>query len=473
MTWYEILPKNGGGGGGGGRSNNMGGGVNNNNMTNNNNNTERVAAVAGGGSSSSSSSNAPTIKNHSVTHFGDYLYCFGGYDGRRNHATLLLYSLKEEKWIRPLHVPDTAAAAPARGGNNDDDDDDNVDDAYVANDNQMGPEEGDPAPEEEDEQENDDDDSAEMGEGANRDDFNADGNNDARRRRRGEDLMRFAHRLNGVDIVPPPPNDPTAVMLTGNPPPGRNGHSATLAVDPDDPECACIIIVGGWLGTGPLAASDMHVLHIRNHRSQNYLALGGGGDDVDDDNITIDNSDEDTVTMSNHSSTGNNGHSNNDNSDEISLDIAERFERRMQRRSARRSQQQQAVAEATAVHAVASDHLPLSRPTLRWSCPTVRGTPPGPCNMHSADYIKKRQEVYLFRGGNGREYLNDLHALCTNTYVWRRVETTGEIPQQRANHSSAVLDETGELFIFGGWNGTERLNVSHSFRLFCTYSVIL
>lgn len=32
------------------------------------------------------------------------LYCFGGYDGRRNHLTLLLYSIEEKRWIRPHHL---------------------------------------------------------------------------------------------------------------------------------------------------------------------------------------------------------------------------------------------------------------------------------------------------------------------------------------------------------------------------------
>lgn len=81
--------------------------------------------------------------------------------------------------------------------------------------------------------------------------------------------------------------------------------------------------------------------------------------------------------------------------------------------------------------------------------------------MHSADFIPDRNEIYLFRGGNGREYLNDLHALDCATYTWRTVETRGEVPQQRANHSSAFLEETSELFIFGGWNGRERLNDIH------------
>jgi len=136
----------------------------------------------------------------------------------------------------------------------------------------------------------------------------------------------------------------------------------------NDEEDAQIIIIGGWLGSGPLAASDMWVLDI------------SGG---------------------------------------------------------------------------------LER--LRWFQPPSRGTPPGPCNMHSADFIPSLHQVYVFRGGNGREYLNDLHALDVETYTWNPVQTTGCPPQQRANHSSAVLTWKGveELFIFGGWNGSERLNDVH------------
>ena len=167
-----------------------------------------------------------------------------------------------------------------------------------------------------------------------------------------------------------PLSSSSPIWVTGTPPPGRNGHSATLVTDDDDeedgshPESGRIIVLGGWLGTGPLAASDMHILDI---------SQGGK--------------------------------------------------------------------------------------VLRWYQPAVKGTPPGPCNMHSADYVKSQKCVYVFRGGNGREYLNDLHALHVDTLQWERVETTGAIPQQRANHSSAILDE--ELIIFGGWNGRERLNDIH------------
>lgn len=155
-------------------------------------------------------------------------------------------------------------------------------------------------------------------------------------------------------------------FVEGTPPPGRNGHSATLAVD--DEENAKIVIIGGWLGTGPLAASDMYVLDISSGAQEQELRL-------------------------------------------------------------------------------------------RWFHPPIKGTPPGPCNMHSADYVPHRREVYVFRGGNGREYLNDLHALHVDTLTWRQVHTNGEVPQPRANHSSSMLEH--ELCLFGGWNGSERLNDIH------------
>jgi hypothetical protein len=248
--------------------------------------------------SEETSASAPTIKNHSVTHFNNYLFCFGGYDGRRNHNALLLYSIAERKWIRPLPVG-------------------TVNEASLFN--------------------------------------------------------------NNVSNVPLHGQDACTITVSGTPPPGRNGHTATLAVDSEDEtETARIIIIGGWLGTGPLAASDMHILeitaggrHLQWYQppSSNVLHDDAGNDNADDSTSS-----------------------------------------------------------------------------------------PGPCNMHSADYVPNRRAVYVFRGGNGRDYLNTLSAVSVDTWTWRRVETTGSIPQQRANHSSAVLEETGELFIFGGWNGNERLN---------------
>ncbi|GAB9474309.1 hypothetical protein Gpo141_00011440 [Globisporangium polare] len=142
--------------------------------------------------------------------------------------------------------------------------------------------------------------------------------------------------------------------VRGTPPAGRNGHTATLA------DGNKVFIIGGWLGSGPLAADDLHVLDI------------------------------------------------------------ERWQ---------------------------------------WSQPSVKGVGPGPCNMHTADYLPHLRSILLFRGGDGREYLNDLHALDIDLMEWRKIHATGEVPAPRANHSSAVVGT--QVLVFGGWDGQKRLNDIH------------
>ena len=292
---------------------------------------------------------APTIKNHSVTHFGRYLYCFGGYDGRRNHTTLLIYDLIGNRWIRPIHYhninnhnglnPDASVTGTNHQYQNDNGS--TSSESMMLSDMILY----------------DHHHSASLLLSANvMDDYHP-------------NALRPPNAVNSNphNTYTPNMDQSDSIIVQGTPPPGRNGHSATLAVDENsDGANGRIVIIGGWLGTGPLAASDTHILDVSCHGK-----------------------------------------------------------------------------------------------LLRWYQPTIHGTPPGPCNMHSADYVTHRKEVYVFRGGNGREYLNDLHALHVPTLTWRKVITTGEIPQQRANHSSAILEETNELFIFGGWNGTERLNDIH------------
>ena len=49
---------------------------------------------------------------------------------------------------------------------------------------------------------------------------------------------------------------------------------------------------------------------------------------------------------------------------------------------------------------------------LEWTQPNYSGVGPGPCNMHTADVVGDL--VLVFRGGDGRAYLNDLPALDLN-----------------------------------------------------------
>ncbi len=98
--------------------------------------------------------------------------------------------------------------------------------------------------------------------------------------------------------------------------------------------------------------------------------------------------------------------------------------------------------------------LDISDPekSIAWIEPSeIRGENPGPCNLHSADFISTQREIYVFRGGDGTEYHNDLHALNVDTLMWRRVVVKGQTPERRANHASAYMPDKNQMFIFGGW----------------------
>lgn len=90
----------------------------------------------------------------------------------------------------------------------------------------------------------------------------------------------------------------------------------------------------------------------------------------------------------------------------------------------------------------------------KWVDFQSKGNPPGPCNMHTADCYNNK--IYVFRGGDGKDYLNDLHELDTNALQWRIPKADGNGPPPRANHSSSLIKQN--LYIFGGWDGAKRLN---------------
>jgi hypothetical protein len=48
---------------------------------------------------------------------------------------------------------------------------------------------------------------------------------------------------------------------------------------------------------------------------------------------------------------------------------------------------------------------------FKWLNFDFTGEPPGACNMHTADAYE--DYIFVFRGGDGRDYLNDLHMLDT------------------------------------------------------------
>mmetsp|Transcript_31052 Transcript_31052/g.50700 ORF Transcript_31052/g.50700 Transcript_31052/m.50700 type:complete len:773 (+) Transcript_31052:48-2366(+) len=360
-----------------------------------------------GGGGGNGTPTTPQIKNHSVTYHRGYLYCFGGYDGRRNHQTLLIYSLREGRWI-----------TPAGTGNN--------------NGVSVG-----------------------VGVGGNN---NRQHNNDTREH----------------------------FTVRGVPPPGRNGHTATLATcrsSRSRRRRRNLIANGNNNNADNAAASDADAdaamaamdpsSAAQEEVKQAIAELASAIDamdaelDTNENNAVNDNTQggDDDVTTINHN------HLNNPNEEEEDDDGNDN---QMNEDDDDDDDDDDEDAQIIIIGGwlgsgplAASDMWVLDisggLERLHWFQPPTVGTPPGPCNMHSADFIPSRGKVYVFRGGNGREYLNDLHALDVETYTWRAVQTHGVAPQQRANHSSALLDHNGksELFIFGGWNGSERLNDIH------------
>jgi len=103
--------------------------------------------------------------------------------------------------------------------------------------------------------------------------------------------------------------------------------------------------------------------------------------------------------------------------------------------------------------------LDLNPLTPQWVLPRTRGEAPGACNMHTTDFVPSLRSLFVFRGGDGRNYLNDLHLLDIDTFEWSQPKVSGTLPAKRANHSSALLDDC--IFIFGGWDGAQRLNDVH------------
>jgi hypothetical protein len=95
----------------------------------------------------------------------------------------------------------------------------------------------------------------------------------------------------------------------------------------------------------------------------------------------------------------------------------------------------------------------LDLETLRWSEIFPMGEVV-PCNMHSAELYNEC--LYIYRGGDGRNYFSELYVLNLNTLRYQKVDTMGRAPSKRANQASGIVNDM--MIVIGGWNGFERLS---------------
>lgn len=103
---------------------------------------------------------------------------------------------------------------------------------------------------------------------------------------------------------------------------------------------------------------------------------------------------------------------------------------------------------------------PEASRSVSWFRPSlVDGTPPKARAGHSANLIPSDsshadhlQRVLIFGGGDGEEYLNDVHVLDVDeekcTIRWRSVATLGVSPPPRSRHSAVLVGS--QLFVLGG-----------------------
>ncbi|KAL0697889.1 hypothetical protein Bca4012_054011 [Brassica carinata] len=90
-----------------------------------------------------------------------------------------------------------------------------------------------------------------------------------------------------------------------------------------------------------------------------------------------------------------------------------------------------------------------------WKCQSVRGEAPAPREGHSATLVGKRLFVF---GGCGKSsdvndeiYYNDLYVLNTETYVWKRAATIGCPPSARDSHTCSSWKN--KIVVIGGEDG--------------------
>ncbi|CAG8444231.1 9235_t:CDS:2 [Ambispora gerdemannii] len=92
--------------------------------------------------------------------------------------------------------------------------------------------------------------------------------------------------------------------------------------------------------------------------------------------------------------------------------------------------------------------------TMYWCKPRVYGDPPPACRAHSSALVDKK--LFIFGGGDGPIYFNDLYIFDTDSLTWSRPLTTGDVPSPRRAHTTAHYNN--RIYVFGGGDGVRALN---------------
>ncbi|KAG0340527.1 hypothetical protein BG004_006363, partial [Podila humilis] len=100
--------------------------------------------------------------------------------------------------------------------------------------------------------------------------------------------------------------------------------------------------------------------------------------------------------------------------------------------------------------------------TMHWTQPKTYGSIPPPCRAHSSTLVDNKR-LYVFGGGDGPQYFNELYMLDTDTLTWTNPQTTGTRPCRRRAHTTCVYNNC--IYVFGGGDGVQALNDTYVLNL--------
>lgn len=106
------------------------------------------------------------------------------------------------------------------------------------------------------------------------------------------------------------------------------------------------------------------------------------------------------------------------------------------------------------LHVLHTDLVSAPQPILTWSKPITSGPVPGPRAGHTSSAVGNR--LFVFGGGNGIRYLNDLHLLDAETMTWSQAYVAGTSPAARSRHTATLVGT--KLVVIGGGDDSRVYN---------------
>jgi N-acetylneuraminic acid mutarotase len=96
--------------------------------------------------------------------------------------------------------------------------------------------------------------------------------------------------------------------------------------------------------------------------------------------------------------------------------------------------------------------------TNTWAGLDTGGNPPTARALHSVVYLPDTGQLLMFGGYNGSLYLGDTWAYDVAADSWTDLGPSGSVPEARDGASLVYNSSDKKVYLFGGWNGAREYN---------------